>query len=825
MTAHRPSIPGSIQRAFLLLLFLFCACQPPHGSRLSRKRSAPPPRPAPAAVTPRATWTPLPSSGSFFSASEYQKPPDEVIGLLEHEPEPKVVLHTISSRFVQLFEQPLIPMHQLARRRLGLGGMRIDPINRTQGTDPLFTRLVLGHLRDRKLRVDVSPPEGALFGNVAFSPNGTRLVVSLIYADQVLAGVVDATTGSLQVLATGPLLAVWGEPCTWHSDTDLLCARPQFDGTPPREEVKPNIVELIDGAAATVTYTNLLRNNNDDLLLEHYCGAQLFQFDLDVEKSQDLSEPGLITAASLSPDGRYLMTERLERPYPRLLPIERFQKQLSILDLLSGELVLRIAAPGEAISTSTPWGPRAAAWDPAQPARIIYVYREPNLGPGDTESLVARVPPFESTPVLLGQQLTNTKSWGFTSTGRLYLVDSGRTPRTWTTFSLTEGQKIIAHGSEGEVVGDLSRALKVNGERGAVLEHQGKFYFLTDEVAGDELYNRLSEWDSNAAVARPLWRNLPTEYASVLAVLDPATRRYLIRTETPSIPPYLAVSEMGMRRAITTPAPAFVELKGVTRQQIVYRRADSVLLSAMLYLPAQFKPGQRLPTVLWIYPKDYTDQQQASRLTTQPQRYFEVRGPSRFSVLTQGYALVDAPSMPIVGDITSGRDDYLPQLIASAAACINYLVELGISEPGNIAAMGRSYGALAVANLMAHSTLFKTGIAISGAYNRTLTPFGYQRETRTFWQNTEAYVNLSPFFFADKVQGSMLLLHGEDDDNPGTPPFQSDRFYAALAGNGVKSRYVEFPFEGHQFRGRKTVLHASAEIINWLDRHLKSPPP
>jgi dipeptidyl aminopeptidase/acylaminoacyl peptidase len=177
--------------------------------------------------------------------------------------------------------------------------------------------------------------------------------------------------------------------------------------------------------------------------------------------------------------------------------------------------------------------------------------------------------------------------------------------------------------------------------------------------------------------------------------------------------------------------------------------------------------------------------------------------------------------MPIVGVVTSGRDDYLPQLVQSAEAAINYLVDMGISERENISVMGRSYGAFAVANLMAHTKLFKTGIAMSGAYNRTLTPFGFQKQTRTFWQNTEAYVNLSPFFFANKISGSLLLLHGQDDDNPGTPAFQSERFYAALAGNGVKSRYVSFPHEGHQFRGRRTVLHASAEMINWLDRHMK----
>lgn len=815
-----------VAATFVSLVAMLLGCAAMRQSKPKARGNGPmlgrdlPNQPAPPA------WKPLPPRGAFLSVSEYTEPPSVVVDLLQREPEPTLVLHAGTSRFVRLFEQPLIPMSQLARPRLGLAGLRIDTDNRTQGTAPLFTRLVFEDLDEPNLPVQVPAPGGALLGGASFSPDGSTILVSLIYSDKTLAGLVDTTQGTIDILPTGDLSSVLMQPCSWVSPREVLCARPQFNGRPPRVELKPNIVELIDGAAATLTYSNLLRDSNDDLLLEHYGGVELFTYDLDTGTIVDLPGPGLITAASLAPNRRYLMTERLERPFPHLLPVERFPRHLIVFDVLTGEMVLHIGARDESISTATPWGPRAAAWDPTSPAKLAYVYRERRPGETDQESLIAREPPFETTHAVLARDLVNTKSWGFTSSGSLYLVDAKRAPRGWTSYRLgARGQEVMAEGRESEVIGDVSRALKIHGNRGAVLEASGKFYFLTEELSKSELYNRLSEWDPNTKVVRPLWRNLPTEHATVFAVLDPKDRDYLIQSETPNIPPYFLVSEAGKRRAVTSPAHAAPGLAGVTRQQIFYRRADSVLLSAMLYLPAEFKPGVRLPTVLWIYPTDVDNEKQASRLSVHPRRYFDVRGPSRFSLLTQGYALVDAPSMPIIGEVLSGRDDYLPQLVQSARACIDYLVELGISDPDNIAAMGRSYGASAVANLMAHTQLFKTGIAISGAYNRTLTPFGFQSETHTFWQNSAAYVNLSPFFFADQVQGSLLLLHGEDDDNPGTAAFQSERFYAALSGNGVKSRYVSFPFEGHQFRGDKTVFHATAEIINWLDRHLKPAAP
>ena len=795
----------------------------------------PPPQPPP--------WKPLPPRGSFLSLDEYLEPPDEVIRLLEHEPEPTLILHTPSLRLARLYEQPLVPMSQLSRPRLGLAGFRIDPQNHTRGNNPLHTRLVINHINDPEVRIEVSAPPGSLIENAFFSPDGANLAVSLIYSDKTQLGLIDTTNGNLRVLQTGPLSAIWTEPCNWISDHELLCARPQFEGSPPQVEVKPNIQELIDGAAAAYTYSNLLKDGNDDLLLEHFGSIELFVVDIheaegeepatknerrderseeQVEKRRGLPGPGLITSAALSPDRRYLLTERIERPYPRFLPADRFQRQLAIYDVETGDVVLRVGSNDEnSISTSTPFGPRRAAWDPKLPSSILYLFREHRDSGVDVDSFIRREPPFESNATVLFDNFTRVKTWGQTSAGTIYVVDAGKSPKSWVTYRMNDGVSILAEGTETELVGDLSAALKVHGNRGRVLENGGKFYFLAEEVEENRIENRLSEWDSKAKVTRPLWRNLPSEHATVFCVLDPKNRNYLIRSETPAIPPYYVVSEKGKRRAVTNPAPPFVELAGVTRQQIFYRRADSVLLSAMLYLPADFRPGVRLPTVLWIYPRDFSDEQQASRLSEHPQRYFDVRGPSRFALLTQGYALVDAPSMPIVGEVTSGRDDYLPQLVQSAEAVIDYLVNQGISDRDNIAAIGRSYGAFAVANLMSHTSLFRAGIAISGAYNRTLTPFGFQKQTRTFWQNTEAYVNLSPFFFADKVQGSLLLLHGQDDDNPGTPSFQSERFYAALAGNGIKSRYVSFPYEGHQFRGRRTVLHASAEMINWLGRHMK----
>jgi dipeptidyl aminopeptidase/acylaminoacyl peptidase len=258
---------------------------------------------------------------------------------------------------------------------------------------------------------------------------------------------------------------------------------------------------------------------------------------------------------------------------------------------------------------------------------------------------------------------------------------------------------------------------------------------------------------------------------------------------------------------------------------VSYKRRDGVGLNGTIYLPVGYQKGQRVPMLLWAYPQEFTDTNSASQIVGSPNRFTSVAGSSHLLLLTQGYAIFDGPTMPIVGAGETANDNYVQQLVASAEAAIDKAVELGIADRGRIAAGGHSYGAFMTANLLANSDLFAAGIARSGAYNRTLTPFGFQNERRTFWEVPEVYGRMSPFFHADRINEPVLLIHGEADDNTGTFPIQSERLYMALKGHGATVRYVTLPHEAHGYAARESNLHVVAETLNWLDKYVKSAAP
>ena len=343
-------------------------------------------------------------------------------------------------------------------------------------------------------------------------------------------------------------------------------------------------------------------------------------------------------------------------------------------------------------------------------------------------------------------------------------------------------------------------------------------------------YPFLGTMDLQTGQSERLWTSASGEYESIVGILDDDVRRLVTRRETRNDPPNLYVRNLDARApdALTQfqdPAP---QLAGVSRQLITYTRADGVQLSGTLYLPAGYDKDRDgpLPLVMWAYPAEFTDAAVAGQVVDTANRFVRPGGSSHLFLLTQGYAVLDDPSMPIIGrDGAEPNDTYIEQLSASAEAAVNAVVELGVADRDRIAIGGHSYGAFMTANLLAHTDLFRTGVARSGAYNRTLTPFGFQAEQRNYWQATETYNAMSPFTFADKVNEPILLIHGEADDNQGTFPMQSERFYAALKGNGATVRYVVLPLEAHGYRARESVGHTLWETVRWLDQYVKNAGP
>jgi dipeptidyl aminopeptidase/acylaminoacyl peptidase len=340
----------------------------------------------------------------------------------------------------------------------------------------------------------------------------------------------------------------------------------------------------------------------------------------------------------------------------------------------------------------------------------------------------------------------------------------------------------------------------------------------------------LARMDLATGQNQTLWQSAMPFYEPIVALLDQEGTSFLTRRESRTDPPNLFVRRSGGGepvRLTNFPDPA-PQLADVKRELITYRRADGVELSGMLYLPPGYDRTRDgpLPVVLWAYPTEFTDAAVAGQVVDEPNRFVRPGGSSHLFLLTQGYAILDDPKMPIIGvNGAEANDTYVQQLVASAQAAADELVRRGITTPDRIGIGGHSYGAFMTANLLAHSDIFRTGIARSGAYNRTLTPFGFQAEQRTYWEAVDTYTQMSPFTHVRKINEPILLIHGEADDNSGTFPVQSERFYAALRGNGATARYVVLPVEAHGYRARESVGHTLWEMTNWLDRYLKNAPP
>jgi dipeptidyl aminopeptidase/acylaminoacyl peptidase len=362
----------------------------------------------------------------------------------------------------------------------------------------------------------------------------------------------------------------------------------------------------------------------------------------------------------------------------------------------------------------------------------------------------------------------------------------------------------------------------------SVVRQDGNWVYRTGRGAskeGDLPF--IDRQDLETLETQRLWRCESGTYESVVTIAESgADRKPTIITvaETTTTPSnyFLRDLEAEDRMALTQFPDPTPQIRGIKKQLVKYERSDGVPLSATLYLPADYKEGTRLPLLVWAYPREYNDASTAGQISGSPWRFTRMRGITHLTLLTQGYAIMDAATMPVIGDPETMNDTFVEQIVSSAQAAIDKAVEMGVADRDRVCVGGHSYGAFMTANLLAHCDLFKAGVARSGAYNRTLTPFGFQSERRSFWNAKDVYFNISPFMHADKINEPILLIHGEKDNNSGTFPIQSKRMYQAVKGNGGTVRLCMLPEESHGYRARESVLHSQAEMIAWFDKYVKN---
>ncbi len=783
--------------------------------------------------------------------TEYRMPPKAIADLIDAPPTPYVSVGPHREWLLLMQPPSLPPISEIAQPELRLAGIRINP--RTNGRSRVrryYTGLVLKRIADGSERPIMGLPEMPRIGSLRWSPDGKKVAFTITRDDGIELWAADVGTGKAGRL-TGPQLnAAYGSPYQWVSDSRTLICRfisakrgkaPEEPRVPRGPTVRTNVGKV----APARTYQDLLENAHDEALFEHYLTCRVVKVTLDGEVTP-IGPFDIVARAEPAPNGKFLLVETVHRPYSYLVPVRRFPRRVEVWDM-SGRVVRQVAdlPLAEEVPVAfgaVPVGPRSFGWRADAVATLHWTEAQDDGDPRKEAEVRDRAyiltAPFDGEPVelvSLGLRYSGIM-WG---SERLALVSESwwknRKTRTWKIDPTKPGSEptLLIDRSFEDRYNDPGRPIMTETPKGTsvlLTADAGNTLFLSGRGAspeGDRPF--LDRFDLTTREHHRLWRSEAPYYENAVDVLDVDDLRVLTRRESKTEPPNYFVRELraGDIRAITDFPHPTPQLADVYKEMIRYERADGVDLTATLYLPPGKKPEDGpWPMLMWAYPQEYKSADAAGQVTDSPYRFVRTHSHSPLLWLVHGYAVLNDPSLPIVGEgDVEPNDTYVEQLVAGAQAAVDEVVRRHVADRDRIAIGGHSYGAFMTANLLAHCDLFRAGIARSGAYNRTLTPFGFQAEERTLWEAAEVYFTMSPFMHVEKVNEPILLIHGEADNNSGTFPIQSERFYNALKGHGVTCRLVMLPDESHGYRARESVMHMAWEMTEWLDKYVKKAEP
>ena len=786
---------------------------------------------------------------------KYQQPPKAIVELVDVRPTPTVEISPGegSDRRWLLIEaiSGLPSIADLAQPELRLAGLRFNPKTNGPSRGRYVTALSLKALPDGAETPIAGLPTEAKVRFVGWAPDAGHVFfvnISDALADPGLdLWIVDVALAQARRVPGLALNGIFGQPCEWLGDSQrLICkAVPKGRDAPPaRNEVPtgPVIQENLGRVTPVATYQDLLKSPEDEVLFDYYATSQVVIVGLD-GRITPVGKPGVMESVSASPDGRYALLDERHHPYSYLLPFAMFPERISAIELKSGNTKQLVDKPLEDmtpnIHDAVAAGRRNFEWRSDVGSSVFWVEAadggDPRVEAPVRDRLFMWDAPFAGSPKQLAEIPLRFRSveWG---TGRLAIVEEERwkdRKRIMLAMSPADPGRAVKlyEGSFEDRYHDPGQPFQVMNQAGKNVVRttpDGNGVYLHAKGAspdGDQPFISLMSV-ANGETKR-LWQSAAPFFEVPLAVLDVAAPTILIRRESPEMSPnfYLKKVANGSLEQVTSFPNPYGNAALPKKQVLKYKRADGVDLSANLYLPSGYKAGDGpLPTLMEAYPTEYKTKAAAGQISGSPYEFPFLSWGSPVPFATQGYAVLENATIPIVGEgQAEPNDTYVEQLVASAKAAIDEGVRLGVVDRDRVAVMGHSYGAFMTVNLLAHSDLFKAGIARSGAYNRTLTPFGFQNEDRTYWQAPEVYFKMSPFSYADKIKTPLLLIHGEADNNTGTFPIQSERLFSAIKGQGGTVRFVLLPLESHGYAARESVLHMLWEMNNWLNTYVKNP--
>ena len=798
----------------------------------------------------------------------YDQPPKAILDVL-HAPAPPTVFTSPTRQALLLVSwQEFPPMSRVAAPFLKLAGSRIEIANHSKHDTPggygitpcahSFELVAVPGGAARPVRL----PAGACAGRPYWSQDGKRFAFANTAKEAVELWIGDSATGALRKVPGVRLNPMMDNELQWMPDhRSLLVKLVAGKGAPPPEPAVPpgpSIQETGAGKGESSTYEtrDTLKSPHDEDLFDWYAASQVALVDASTLAVTPVGQAGNVAELDPAPDGRHLLVETIHKPYSYVTTYERFPREVEVWTLggkgaVSRHTIASIPLTDRVPVAGVPTGPREFAWRADDPATLVWPEA---LDGGDwkvkvpqRDKVMLQEAPFTTPPVEIARTEQRFVGFEWTEKRDVALLREYDENRHWRKTSLMDVDHPQA---ERRVLWDLSSdekyadpgnpVYRVQADGQYLIRMQGDAIFLSGNGAspdGDRPF--LDRLDLATRKSERLFRSERDSLERFIAFTGPDDRTFLTWHQSTSSPPNAYLRTLAPARdasasageaafasarvAVThipDPTPA---VRAIRKRLVTYKRADGVDLSFTLYTPPGYVEGTRVPTILYAYPLDYADASKAGQVSGSQYTFTRLR--QYQLLLLAGYAIIDRASFPVIGDPKKAYDDYLPQLVADAKAAVDEAVRLGVADPERIGVTGHSHGALMTVNLVAHSDLFRAGVATSGSYNKTLTPFGFQNERRSVWEAPEVYEKVSPFFSADKIKLPLLIVHGEDDANPGTTPLQSQKLFEAIRGNGGTARLVMLPHEPHWYSAMESQEQQIYEMVRWFDKYVKNAPP
>ncbi len=786
---------------------------------------------------------------NLYAQTNYQMPPPEVADLVDAPANPGMSLSPDRSTALLLHGRGVPTISDLAQPEYRLAGIRINPRTNGPSRSGYTTRIVIKNLADLSERDLAGLPSDPIIQNISFSPDGENIAFTLTMDQHIELWVASIASGQARRLGDFAVNNVWfGAPFDWYPDSQRLLVRtvPANRGPEPVRALAPSgptIQDATGEAAPARTYQDLLNDSHDIALFDHFFTSQLMVVSLN-GNSTAYGNPHVFSSISVSPDGQYTLISYLEKPYSYIVPASRFPQitqvwdsQGQVLNTIE-ELPLLDKVP---IASNSTWeGRRSIGWRADTPSTLFFVEAQDGGIPSNDVAIrdIAYLldAPFNGTPRKIAELGTRYAGVVWGNDNLALISETWRATRTTKTWRVQPGSAsgqptlVFERNYEDRYADPGSPVSKSlgNGFSAMHLINDGTEILMTGQGASPEgLRPFLRAYNFSTGDFRELWRSEAPFFATVSAIADENASKVIVRRESNDTPPnFVEVTlNSGSVRTLTDFPHPTPDLKDVQSEFVTYYREDGLTLTGQLLLPAGYKAETDgpLPLMLWAYPREFASADAAGQVTDSPHRFNAISYWGPHFLVTQGYAVLNNAAMPIVAPSPDAEpnDNFIEQLVGNAKAAIDYLAERGVADPERVAVGGHSYGAFMTANLLAHSDLFKAGVARSGAYNRSLTPFGFQAEPRSIWEARDTYIEMSPFYYAHQIKTPILFIHGEADNNSGTFPIQSERMFAAVKGNGGTARLVMLPHESHGYSARESLMHMLWETIEWLDRYVK----